>query len=182
MDDLQRIERKPLSDSDLRHILGNGTKIIEYSELASVPSLSHLLPKPTDSCIILYETKQNSGHWTALLRYRNIFEFFDPYGLVPDKELLWVPAQKRKLLNQSEPYLTHLLERSGSQWIYNKRRFEKMNSTINTCGHHCAHRIYQLAHRNLDLKDYIEFMDHLKSQTGHTYDIIVSDFVEDFGI
>lgn len=182
MDELKQIEKTPLSDSDLRKILGSGTKIIEYSQLASIPHLSNLLPRQTDYCIILYETKQNSGHWVCLLKYRNIYEFFDPYGYEVDKALLWVPAHQRKLLNQSEPYLTHLLERSGRQWIYNKKRFQKLSNTVNTCGPHCTHRIYQLLHNNMDLRDYIEYMEDLKEQTGHSYDIIVSDFVEDYNV
>ena len=178
--EIERIERKALSDADLRKILGNGTKIIKYSELSSVSHLPQLLPGNTDYCVILYETAQNSGHWTALLRYRDLYEFFDPYGYMADKELLWIPAQKRKLLKQGEPYLTELLEASGAHWIYNKKRFEKMSSTINTCGSHCAHRIYHLMHNHMDLKDYVQYMERTKAKTGNDYDIIVAAFVNNF--
>ena len=91
-------------------------------------------------------------------------------------------AAKRKLLKQGEPYLSELLERSGAEWIYNKRAFEKMNATINTCGHHCAHRIYRLTNDQMDLKDYVELTEELKQRTGNNYDVIVSDFIEDFNI
>ena len=57
--EIRRLNRKPLSDADLRRILGNDTKILKYAELASVPALTHLLPKPTDYCIILYESELN---------------------------------------------------------------------------------------------------------------------------
>ena len=180
--EIQRLNRKPLSDADLRSVLGSTLKILKYSELAAMPSLTQLLPNTTDYCIILYESALNSGHWVALLRYRNIFEYFDPYGNIVDKPLRWVSAAKRKLLKQGEPYLSELLERSGAEWIYNKRAFEKMNATINTCGHHCAHRIYRLAHDQMDLKDYVELMEELKKSTGNNYDVIVSDFIEDFNI
>ena len=63
--EIRRLNRKPLSDADLRRILGNDTKILKYAELASVPALTQLLPKPTDYCIILYESEMNSGHWVA---------------------------------------------------------------------------------------------------------------------
>ena len=42
--EIQRIVRKPLSDADLRHILGNDLKILKYSELANFPSLDYILP------------------------------------------------------------------------------------------------------------------------------------------
>ena len=180
--EIRRLNRKPLSDADLRRILGNDTKILKYAELASVPALTQLLPKPTDYCIILYESEMNSGHWVALLRYSNIFEYFDPYGHVVDRPLRWISAAKRKLLKQGEPLLTELLDRSGAEWIYNKRAFEKSNAKINTCGHHCCHRIYRLTHDHMDLKDYAELMEELKHRTGNNYDVIVSDFVEDYDV
>ena len=34
MSDIQRIIRKPLSDTDLKHILGNNLKIVKYSDLS----------------------------------------------------------------------------------------------------------------------------------------------------
>ena len=147
-----------------------------------MPALTHLLPKPTDYCIILYESEMNSGHWVALLRYSSIFEYFDPYGHVVDRPLRWISAAQRKLLKQGEPLLTELLDRSGAEWIYNKRAFRKSNAKINTCGHHCCHRIYRLTHDHVDLKDYAELMEELKRRTGNNYDVIVSDFVEDYDV
>ena len=76
--EIQRLNRKPPSDADLRRVLGSNLKILKCSELASLSSLTQLLPNSTDYCIILYEASLNSGHWVALLRYRNIFEYFDP--------------------------------------------------------------------------------------------------------
>ena len=79
--DIKRIEQKPLSDADLRTILGASLKILKYSELANVSALSSLLPSGQDYCIILYEREENSGHWVALLRGSSEsygYEFFDP--------------------------------------------------------------------------------------------------------
>jgi len=125
--------RTPMSDGDLRRILGADLKIVRYSNLAHANTLEELLPRNPDHLILLFETEPNVGHWTALLRYGNLFEFFDPYGMMPDKELLWIPAQRRKMLNQDEPYLSHLLDKAD-RWIYNKTRYEKMNAKVNTCG------------------------------------------------
>jgi len=181
MGDIKVHIRTPMSDSDLRLILGADLKIIQYSDLSNVQFLSELLPKPTDYLILLYETSQNVGHWTALLRYHNLYEFFDPYGMMPDKALTWIPAQRRKMLGQSEPYLSELLDKTDN-WVYNTTRYEKMNSKVNTCGDHNCHRIYRLTHNDMDLKDYAEYMEHVKEEYHTTYDEIVAEFAESFGV
>ena len=180
MSDVKELIESPMSDGDLRKVLGNDAKIITYSDLSTLKSLERLLPNATDSCVLLYETKPGVGHWTALMKYNDMYEFFDPYGLYPDDELEWIPKARRKLLNQNEPYLSQLLKRSGKQWIYNKRRYQKMSDTVNTCGDHCVHRIYRLTHNDMDLKDYSEYMDHVKDEYKVGYDVIVAEFVESF--
>jgi len=190
--DIQRLEQKPLSDADLRTILGDSLKIIKYSELASVESLEALLPKSTDYCILLYETKENSGHWVALTRYTSVsgqdrFEFFDPYGYKPDSELRWVAQQSRESLGEGEPYLTKLIQQANANSSYPRVQhspyhFEKLDNKINTCGHHSAHRIYRLIHNNMDLHDYWVYMEHAKEKLNMNYDEVVAEFVQSFGI
>ena len=96
--DIIKLVHKALSDSDIRAILGENTKIIKYSELSGYKDLDDLRPNLLDSVIILYEHSESVGHWVALLKYNNIFEFFDPYGLIPDKELAWVSLKTRQSL------------------------------------------------------------------------------------
>jgi hypothetical protein len=180
MCDVKELIESPMSDGDLRKVLGNDVKIVRYSDLSSLKSLDRLLPNTTDSCILLYETQPGVGHWTALMKYNDLYELFDPYGLYPDDELNWIPKARRKLLNQNEPYLARLLKKSGKQWIYNKRRYQKMSDTVNTCGDHCVHRIYRLTHSDMDLKDYSEYMDHVRDEYKVGYDVIVAEFVESF--
>ena len=81
---------RALSDDDIRKILGGRCKILKYSALAGYGDLDELLTGLLDYAIVLYEEEENSGHWIALLKYNNIIEFFDPYGLIPDKELSWL--------------------------------------------------------------------------------------------
>ena len=179
-DDVKELIESPMSDGDLRKILGKDLKIIRYSELAPLRSLEQLLPRPKDHCIILYETQPGVGHWVALLKYNGSYEFFDPYGIYPDDELNWIPKARRKLLNQSEPYLSRLLKRGGKQWVYNRRRYQKISDAVNTCGDHCAHRIYRLTHNDMDLQDYSDYMDHVREEYKVGYDVIVAEFVESF--
>jgi hypothetical protein len=79
--------------------------------------LDTLLPKAVDCCIILYEEKLDSGHWTALSRYAGRYEHFDSYGVAPDTELHWVNLDVRARLNERTPYLSNLLKKES--YIYN---------------------------------------------------------------
>ena len=77
MSSVLKIMRTPLSDSDIRKILGNDIKIIVYPDLSKYSNLGDLSPANRDCCIILYELKQLSGHWTCLTRDGDLF-FEDP--------------------------------------------------------------------------------------------------------
>ena len=82
-----RLIHHPLSDDDLRKLLGPKLKIVKYSQLDSLTDLNQLLTQPVDACILLYEQAPNVGHWTGLLKYDGIFEHFDSYGGKPDAPL-----------------------------------------------------------------------------------------------
>ena len=126
---INKLVKKPLSDDELKVILGKEVKMIMYPDLAKYSSIELLLPNPNDYCIILIvesETKFNiSGHWCALLKYDGIYEWFDPYGNDVDVDLMtWMDAKTRLSLNESKPYLTYLLK--DKQHIYNKIIFFKV--------------------------------------------------------
>jgi hypothetical protein len=63
-----------------------------------------------------------AGHWVGLLKYNNIYEFFDAYGLFPDKELLWIDLKTRQMLHEEKQYLTNLLR--NENYIYNKIKYQ----------------------------------------------------------
>ena len=70
-----------LSDTDFERYFGSGVKqkIIKYSDLAHYPTMQDLLPEEKDYRIVLTENKPNSGHWCALLRNGNNYEWWDSY-------------------------------------------------------------------------------------------------------
>jgi hypothetical protein len=175
------IEHRSLSDSDIRRVLGHDCKIIEYHELANYNSLdAQLLPKPLDYVVILYESAADRGHWTCLLRYRDTYEFFDPYGFALDADLKWTPVKMRKLLGQAEPYLTELVQKTDKEVIYNTVDYQSHDSSISTCGSHCCCRIWHLIHKNMSLQDYYNYMKYTRKRTGLTFDGVVAAFIENF--
>ena len=180
---LDKLIKHPLSDTELKHILGKDLKIVMYPDLAKYNSIEQLLPNPIDYCIILIvesETKFNiSGHWCALLKYDGIYEWFDPYGSAPDVDLMtWMDANTRARLRESKPYLTYLLK--GKTHIYNKVKYEKLKKGVNTCGSHSSYRIYQFKKYGLTLPEYQQHMLNLSKQYGVGFDKIVAKFVSFF--
>jgi hypothetical protein len=81
MSSVLKMMRTPLSDDDLKKILGQNLKIIIYHELSKYHNIKELLNNDKDFCILLYEEKHLCGHWTCLTRNLDNFTFFDSYGL-----------------------------------------------------------------------------------------------------
>ena len=70
---IAKLINKALSDADLQRILGDDTNIIKYSELSHLNDLDELLPKDKDYCVVLYEERLDSGHWTALSKWPQVY-------------------------------------------------------------------------------------------------------------
>ena len=125
---VEAVERYPLSDDDIRQVLGKGCKIMRYGDLDKYQTLEQLLPKSVDYLVSLYEARKDRGHRVGILRYDDEFEFVDPYGFQPDKELLWTPVKLRHMIDQAEPYLTLLINRSDKDTVYITVKYQQMNS------------------------------------------------------
>ena len=113
-----KMVRTPLSDDDLRKILGNDIKIVLCQDLSKHDNIRELLNNSKDWCIIVYEEKRLCGHWTCLTGNNDNFAFFDSYGLRFDPELKRLSWKQRIQLNEAVPYLTLLLQ--GEDCDYNK--------------------------------------------------------------
>jgi hypothetical protein len=50
---LDKLVKHPLSDTEIKRILGKETKIIMYPDLSKYSSIEQLLPNPNDYCVIL---------------------------------------------------------------------------------------------------------------------------------
>jgi len=175
MPSVLKMMQTPLSDSDIKKILGDDIKIIIYSDLSKISDLREILTGERDCVVILYEEKQLSGHWTCLARSGDIFTFFDSYGLRPDAELKWLSLDMRRRLNELTPYLTRLL--SNESYIYNRTNFQQEDSRIETCGDHVCTFLFCFKYYNMDLEDYQCYMKELKNMVKQPYDYIVAEFV-----
>jgi len=174
--EINSIIHKALSDADLRNILGKETKILTYPELSKYDSIEQLLTKPYDFVIILLLESPMSGHWTALLRYNDVYEYFDSYGNPVDYDLShWLTPEQRAKLNESKKYLSYLLQ--GKKNIYNKVKYQQMKEGVNTCGSHVSYRCFKFKNDNFDLKTYQKHMANTMKVYGLTADQVVVEYV-----
>lgn len=165
---LEDLESISLSNIEMLKLVNGKSNLIQYPELKNATSIDDIL-YPYGSCIILYLTKKNYGHWTCIFKVTpDTIEHFDSYGIYPDEELNFkMDPYFRKISNQDKPHLSYLLYNSKYKLSFNQYKFQKKKSEVATCGRHCAMRIIL---RHLKLDDY----KNLITSTEYSPDEIVT--------
>jgi hypothetical protein len=124
----------PLSDSDIRKILGSDISIVTYPELNNVKSINQIFDKK-GRCILLFLTQsENAGHWCCLLNKADGIHFFDSYGQAPEKQKKGADPALLERTSQDEPRLLQLMKASGKPIFYNTHDYQKDSPSVNTCG------------------------------------------------
>lgn len=141
MDIIRKYRDVALSDKEVRNLVKERAKVVLYPEVSNYDTLDELL-YPYEACFILYESKPNYGHWCCIFKQQNdLIEFFDPYGVYPDDELLLIPNDFRKESKQDKKYILGLMYYSPYRLSYNEHQFQKKRKDIKTCGRWCSLRI-----------------------------------------
>jgi len=164
---------KLLSDDDILSVLGTkDTRILPYDEINQYKTLDELFGQ-YNRLIILYISSVHgnttSGHWTLLTRInrngKNIIEFQDSYGSMPDEALKHIPKSIKNKTNQNKNYLTKLLYDysliPGNEIHYNQLKMQKMGGNISTCGRHLLNRAYFY---KVPLEKYQQLFERLKEK------------------
>lgn len=137
---IDEVKDYPLSDGDIRTILGDDIRILTYPDLGKLKDWRQMFDAK-GRCILLFLTSSpTEGHWCCLLNKKKGIEFFDPYGEPPGEILEDIPDSRLAALDQNQPYLTRLLRASGKPVFYNTYPFQTDKSGVNTCGRHCVVR------------------------------------------
>jgi hypothetical protein len=161
-----------VSSNDLKNILGDDLKIINFSDLRNYKNIYDLLPKKKDYCIIFYTDDMKNGvmigHWTCLLRYKNYFEFFDSYGLSVSQELKFISTEKRRRYGEETDYLEKLLE--PVEHNYNHFDYQKWDDNTTTCGRWVIIRIYLFNKGIIKQKDFHNYLKKKVNKFGGDYD------------
>jgi hypothetical protein len=149
---LSEIKEYPLSDTDIRTILGNDINMLSYPELENFNHIDQIFDRQ-GRCVLLFLTvDERTGHWLCLHKDKeDSIHYFDPYGRGVDKDKNWLSRSKLQELHQDKPSLMKLLRNSGKKVYFNTYDFQDDRDGINTCGRHCAVR---LLFKDLDLEDY----------------------------
>jgi hypothetical protein len=139
---LEDLKDTALTGDQVLQLVDNKANIIKYNELANYDNLLDVL-HPYGSCIILYETKMNYGHWVCVIQREDVIEHFDSYGLMPDDELKFVPKVFRMENNMALPHLTYLLIHLPKNFKieFNEYKLQEKKNNIKTCGRWVASRI-----------------------------------------
>lgn len=134
-------EAFPLSGDDILRITDNKTNVMIYEDLAQYDDIDEIL-EPHGAVVILYRTREDFGHFVALLKTgEKSLEFYDSYGLKVDEELKLAPFHMRIHNDREVFHLTHLIQQSGYRVKSNLVRLQKNLSHVNTCGRYSALRI-----------------------------------------
>lgn len=147
---------KCYSNVDIMDKLGHDTRVLIYHDLLNYDNIDDALGD-NDAMVVLYEQKNNFGHWCAVYLEDGILYFFDPYGIFPDEQLEEIDEKFRLKSGQDYHYLSTLMALSPYEVDYNDYQFQNAVPGINTCGRWCVSRI---ANRNLTNDEFIELFGH----------------------
>jgi pimeloyl-ACP methyl ester carboxylesterase len=142
--DLEAIIEHPLSDGDIRALLGHSTSIVTYPELRDAHKIEDVLDDKGRVVLLYLTTSKTAGHWTTVFTRDDDIEFFDPYGGAPDEQFDWIPDSIEAALGQTTRYLGRLLARAsedGYRVRHNPYQFQEMAKGVNSCGRWVAVRL-----------------------------------------
>jgi hypothetical protein len=138
---VQSLIEYPLSDADIRRVLGNDIPILTYPELEDLHSIDDCFDRK-GRCIILFLTdSETSGHWCCMMKKKDGIYFWDPYGEAPEEQKDGIPKTRLEQLDMDEPFLTRLMRGSGRPIYYNSHQYQTDRRGINTCGRWCIARL-----------------------------------------
>lgn len=165
---------KPLSNKEILSLIHGKANLVSYSNIHKYNSLDDLLGN-YEACIILYEFKKNYGHWCCIFKLNhNEVEFFDPYGVYPDKELKLINGDFKNQSKQDKPYLTLLMLESPYQLSFNHYKFQKFKKGINSCGRWCALRII---FRFIPLDIFISIFNKKRKYSNDFYVTLLTNYI-----
>lgn len=138
---LSEVKQYPLSDGDIRRLLGRDVPIWNYPELQKMRTADELFDRKGRAILLFPNTSPTSGHWVSLLRRPQMIEFFDPYGDKPEEQKKGLGRGRLEAYDIERPDLTRLLRASGLPVYYNHHGFQKESPNIATCGRHSSVRL-----------------------------------------
>lgn len=168
---IQKLIDTPLSDADMRTLLGEDLAIMTYPQLDNVEHIWNAMDSKGRLVVLFLTVSKTSGHWTCVFkRDAKTIEYFDPYGLPWDAGFRWLSDSEEQALDQTEHAMTRLLtdaRRSGYKVYNSPIEFQKYSSKVDTCGRWvCARLLY----KSLSPEQFAE----LVNKSGEDSDVFVT--------
>lgn len=165
-----------LSNSDIERALGGKCIVIRYQDLYNFHTIGDLLTAGQGSAVILYETSDNIGHWTCVVRgtgpQDGIIFYFDSFGLPIDDPLAEIDPKFRVKKWEDYMYLSLLLAESPPfvEIDYSDKPLQEDRRGINTCGRWVLARCMM---PHLDSDEFAELFAPIPGEKISPDDIIV---------
>lgn len=178
IENMKKILAYSLSDADIRTILGQDCKIVEYCDLDKYKSMDDLLPNDTDYVIILIESQQNSGHWCAITKRDKVISTFDSYGVKLQDELNFISRTMNRMLGNTKQELENLIKSCADdvEVIYNKTALQSQSPSVTSCGRWCCSFI-QLFKLGYSLPEFLEIVNNQCEEHDVPPDVLVSKWI-----
>ncbi len=158
--DIELYKDIPLSDGDIMKLVDGKAHVVTYPNMHKYSSLDELLGHH-GACCILYETHEHYGHWTLISirplytqKGKQIVEYFDSYGYLPDYPLEMIPKEFAESSHQNYPYLSSLMAECPYKISYNEHQFQKLSPNVKDCGRWISLRCIL---KDLPLEDFAKF-------------------------
>jgi hypothetical protein len=164
---------EPLSDSKVRQALGEDVRILKYSELKNYETMNELLPSLNTFFICLLEEDFNRGHWTAMMRLKNCFYYFNSYGERFDSDLSVIPMCIRKILGEDKREFSRLLDGQSCDW--NRVKLQGEKSMV--CGRWCILVITMCCFMGYSPAEFVAFVKEKAKILGKSCDEVVCQIV-----
>ena len=139
---IEEIKEYALSDGDLRKLLGDNIKVLNYPDLEGMRDIDDMFDSQGRVVLLYPNAAPTVGHWVCLIRRKDRIEFFDPYGEAPEDQKDDLPRSQLEALDIERPLLMNLLRGSGLPVFYNSHSFQSKRGSVATCGKHCAVRLF----------------------------------------
>lgn len=178
IEEMRKILAYSLSDADIRTILGQDCKIIEYCDLDKFSNMDDLLPNETDYVIILIESAENRGHWCAITKRDKVISMMDSYGVKLQDELNFISRTVNRMLGNTKEELEKLIKSCADdvEVIYNKTPLQSQSPDVASCGRWCASYI-QLFKLGYSLEEFLEIVQAQCEEHDVPPDILVCKWI-----
>lgn len=188
----EKEKRKALSTADIFDIAKMTCNVLKYPDLKYMNDLNDLFEESSsdyrllrpqydfdyNTCILLYMSRPNFGHWCSITRKVDSdsgtdmrIDFLDPYGTIIDDQLDHINQNFRDESDQNKAYLCKLLSNFNGDVHYNSTQLQKLDGKSSTCGRYAA---LFLKYNQIPVERFAELLKKASKKSNISVDDLVT--------